>query len=283
MPRRESADPLADFLFIRKQGHCEYFASAMSVLLRAQGIPARMATGFESGVYNSLTDQWLVRASDAHTWVEAWLPGSGWTTFDPTPPDPNPARFSLAMVLGLYLDAAETFWQNWVVSYDLGHQDALVDRIEQNARHAGIRWFDSFSGLGAGFGGRLAAWVRVYGVRAGIAAALGLWLWFLAPPLVRLIRMRRRVGKARRGEASAGDATLLYERMLHVLKRHGYQKPPWFTPAEFAGSLPEGELGAAVTEFTRAYNALRFGGRLDAAPELSALLDGLQRRAVQRQ
>jgi transglutaminase-like putative cysteine protease len=282
LPRRESADPLADFLFVRKQGHCEYFASAMAVLLRTVGIPSRMATGFESGVYNSLTDQWLVRASDAHTWVEAWLPGSGWTTFDPTPPDPNPAHFSLAMVLGLYLDAAETFWQNWVVSYDLGHQDALVDRIEQNARHAGIRWFDSFSGLGAGWGGRMAAWFRVYGLRTGIAAALGLWLWFLAPPLVRLIRMRRRVDKARRGQASIGDATLLYGRMLHVLKRHGYQKPPWFTPAEFAGSLPEGELGTAVTEFTRAYNALRFGGRLDAAPQLSALLDGLQRRAVVR-
>ena len=79
-----------------------------------------------------------------------------------------------------------------------------------------------------------------------------------------------------------GDATLLYQRMLHVLKRHGYQKPPWFTPAEFAGSLPEGDLGAAVAEFTRAYNALRFGGRTEAAPRLSLLLDNLQRQAVTR-
>ena len=55
-----------------------------------------MATGFQSGVYNSITDLWLVRASDAHTWVEAWIPGYGWPTFDPTPPDPNPTRFSLA-------------------------------------------------------------------------------------------------------------------------------------------------------------------------------------------
>lgn len=282
LPDHDVADPLAYFLFTRKQGHCEYFASAMAVLLRSLGIPARVATGFESGVYNSITDFWLVRASDAHAWVEAWIPGYGWRSFDPTPPDPNPARFSLGTQLSLYLDAAETFWQNWVVSYDLGRQGALVERIEQNTRGAGLRWFDSFAGLGAGWGGRMSACARVFGWRAAVAAGLGVWIWFLAPPLVRLIRMRRRVLKARRGEASMGDATLLYQRMLHVLKRHGYQKPPWFTPAEFAGSLPEGELGMTVTEFTRAYNALRFGGRVEAAPRLSLLLDDLQRQAVHR-
>ncbi len=282
LPDHEVADPLAYFLFTRKQGHCEYFASAMAVLLRTLGVPTRLATGFQSGVYNSITDLWLVRASDAHAWVEAWLPGYGWATFDPTPPDPNPARFNLATVLSLYLDAANTFWQNWVVSYDLGRQDALVDRIEQNARHAGIRWFDSFSGLGAGWAGGTAVWFHKFGLRAGMGAALAVWLWFLAPPLVRLLRMRRRVQKVRRGQASIGDATLLYQRMLHVLKRHGYQKPPWFTPAEFAGSLPEGELGTAVAEFTCAYNALRFGGRTEAAPQLSLLLDNLQRQAVAR-
>ncbi|MGO9262906.1 MAG: DUF3488 and DUF4129 domain-containing transglutaminase family protein [Bryobacteraceae bacterium] len=282
LPDREVADPLAWFLFTRKQGHCEYFASAMTVLLRTLGIPSRMATGFESGVYNSITDLWLIRASDAHTWVEAWIPGYGWKTFDPTPPDPNPTRFSLATQLSLYLDAAETFWQDWVVSYDLGRQDALVDSMERGARHTGIRWFDSFSGLGSGWGGRMMAWIRAFGLRAAIVLALGLWAWFLAPPLVRLLRIGRRVRKVRRGQVSLGDATLLYQRMLHVLKRHGYQKPPWFTPAEFAGSLPEGDLAAAVAEFTRAYNALRFGGRTEAAPRLSLLLDNLQRQAVTR-
>ncbi len=282
LPDREVDDPLAYFLFTRKQGHCEYFASAMAVMLRTLGIPSRMATGFAGGVYNSITDLWLIRASDAHTWVEAWIPGYGWRTFDPTPPDPNPARFSLATAIALYLDAAETFWQDWVVSYDLGRQDALVDRMEQGARHAGLSWFDSFAGLSSGWGGRVVAWVRAYGVRVALAAGLGLWIWFLAPPVVRLLGMHRRVRKARRGQASMGDATLLYQRMLDVLKRHGYQKPPWFTPAEFAGSLPEGELGATVTEFTRAYNALRFGGRTEAAPRLSLLLDTLRRQGVVR-
>ena len=92
LPDREVADPLANFLFVRRKGHCEYFASSMAVMLRSLGIPSRLATGFQSGVYNPVSDLWLVRASDAHSWVEAWIPGYGWKTFDPTPADPNAGR-----------------------------------------------------------------------------------------------------------------------------------------------------------------------------------------------
>ena len=93
--------------------------------------------------------------------------------------------------------------------------------------------------------------------------------------MIRLLRMRRRVERVRRGQAVVGDAALLYQRMLHVLKRQGFQKPAWFTPVEFADSLPNGAMAAAVAEFTSAYNALRFGGRTAAAPRLTLLLDEL--------
>ena len=66
--------------------------------------------------------------------------------------------------------------------------------------------------------------------------------------------------------------------MLHILKRRGYQKPAWFTPAEFAATLPRTELGLAVGEFTAAYNALRFGGHTGAAPRLTVLLDRLEQQ-----
>src|SRR5205085_11677801 len=72
LPERRVRDPLANFLFMRKKGHCEYVASAMAVMLRSLGIPARLATGFQSWIYNSVSDLWLVRASDAHSWVDAW-------------------------------------------------------------------------------------------------------------------------------------------------------------------------------------------------------------------
>ncbi|HUK15745.1 MAG TPA: DUF3488 and transglutaminase-like domain-containing protein [Bryobacteraceae bacterium] len=278
LPEREPADPLAHFLFVRRKGHCEYFASAMTVMLRTLGIPARLATGFQSGVYNPITDLWLVRASDAHSWVEAWIPGLGWTTFDPTPPDPSLHNFGLAARLGLYLDAADTFWKEWVVSYDPMHQGTLAERVERGARRLGIGWFDSLSGAGSDWDVRVAAWLRRFGLRLGLVAALGVWIWLAVPPFLRLLRMRLRLSRARRGQAGMADATVLYRRMLDILRRHGYQRPLWFTPAEFAASLPPGPLGAAVSEFTSSYNALRFGGASEAAPRLSVLLDAIARQ-----
>jgi len=277
LPEREVGDPLAHFLFARRKGHCEYFASSMAVMLRAVGIPARLATGFQSGVYNPVSDQWLVRASDAHSWVEAWIPGYGWKTFDPTPADPNAAGPNLFTRLGLYLDAAETFWQEWVVTYDLARQGTLAYRMEQGAHRVGIRWFDAARAFRSDWLRYVAGWSLRYGRQfllwAMILAALGV----VARPLWRLLHIRRRVERVRRGQASVADATLLYQRMLEILKQRGYQKPPWFTPVEFAESLPHTPLRDSVGEFTATYNALRFGGHTGAAPRLSNLLDRMER------
>jgi protein-glutamine gamma-glutamyltransferase len=277
LPDREVADPLANFLFARRQGHCEYFASSMAVMLRSLGIPARLATGFQSGVYNPVSDLWLVRASDAHSWVEAWIPGYGWTTFDPTPADPNAGGLAWLAQLSLYLDAAETFWREWVMTYDVARQGTLAYRMEQGVHRAGIRWFDTAVSLRSGWERYVAGWARRFGWQALAWAAGLVALGFAAGPLVRLMRMRQRVERVRRGQASVADATLLYQRMLHILKRRGYQKPPWFTPAEFAASLPRTSLGDSVGEFTGTYNALRFGGHAEAAPRLSILLDRMER------
>ncbi|HMD69773.1 MAG TPA: DUF3488 and transglutaminase-like domain-containing protein [Bryobacteraceae bacterium] len=276
LPRRKPADPLADFLFTRKKGHCEYFASSMAVLLRSQGIPARLATGFQSGIYNPLTNLWLIRSSDAHAWVEAWIPDRGWTTFDPTPPGPAPGS-TLATRLALYLDAADGLWREWVVSYDPGHQGSLMDRIQQSAARLGIRWFDTLSDAHSYWDGPAGKRLRRLGPRLLAALGLGALLWLAARPAIRALDLRRRVRRVRRGQAAAGDAALLYRRMLQILERRGYQKPPWFTPMEFAASLPRTPLGNAAGEFTAAYNAWRFGGHTEQAPRLSALLEELRR------
>ena len=149
LPEMEPEDPLAFFLFHRKKGHCEYFASAMAVMLRVLGIPSRVVTGFQSGVYNPISGPQLIRSSDAHSWVEAWLPDRGWTTFDPTPPDPNAAQISPWTRLSFYTDAVDVFWQDWVLNYNLersfswrpesANPGATSDGIGTTARAGGTR------------------------------------------------------------------------------------------------------------------------------------------------
>ena len=78
LPGSPVADPLANFLFERKQGHCEFFASSMAVMLRTLRIPARLVNGFVNDEFNDLTGNYVVRAKDAHAWVEAYFPGYGW-------------------------------------------------------------------------------------------------------------------------------------------------------------------------------------------------------------
>lgn len=280
LPSREVPDPLAYFLFQRRKGHCEYFASAMAVMLRTLGIPSRLVTGFQSGIWNPLTDLYVIRASDAHSWVEAWLPARGWVTFDPTPPDPNPGRLSFFTKLALYADAAETFWQEWVVSYDLGHQATLADRMQKTGQRMGVQWLDGMIDLAVNWKPLTESWLARYGLWVLLALVGGGLSGWAVPALWRLWRIHQGVRRLRRGQASVADATLLYERMLKILKRRGYQKPAWFTPHEFANSLPASETGALVGQFTSAYNALRFGGRAEVAPQLSALLDELEKQGA---
>jgi len=83
--RPADGDPILDFLQANRSGHCEYFASAMVLLARASGIPARVVGGYRVTEYNPFGGYWVVREKNAHAWVEAWVPGKGWTTYDPTP------------------------------------------------------------------------------------------------------------------------------------------------------------------------------------------------------
>ncbi len=133
LPRVAVADPLADFLFVRKQGHCEYYASSMAVMLRTLRIPSRVVNGFISDEFNDITGNYVVRARNAHAWVEAYFPGYGWVTFDPTPGGGSgaPQGWGRAM---LYLDAAASFWREWVISYDSSHQSVLGQTMLSGTR-----------------------------------------------------------------------------------------------------------------------------------------------------
>ena len=275
LPDHETADPIAYFLFERKKGHCEYFASAMAIMLRAVGIPARLVNGFQSGTFNPISNQYVIRESDAHSWVEAYLESRGWTTFDPTPADPSARPNGLLAKFALWTDAADTFWQDWVLRYDQGRQFILAAQLQNSSRQLRMGWIENWTRSAVQWKSVLSAWSAAHGPALALLVAFVTALVLAGPRAVRFLRMLHRVRRVREGQASAGDATVLYERMLDVLRHRGFQKPAWFTPREFAASLPA-ETGMLVDQFTAAYNDLRFGGKLDAAPRLTLLLEELE-------
>jgi hypothetical protein len=266
-PEKPARDPLADFLFVRKEGYCEYFASAMAVMLRTLGIPARVATGFQSGYFNDVSGLYVVRASDAHAWVEGWIEGRGWTTFDPTPVGSGARSAGLWSRINMYLDAADHAWQEWVVSYDIEQQVAMAARFEAALRKLN----DGSVSPSADWTANALAWAKQWGGWAlGGLLLAGLGILF-GPRQWRAWRKTTHVRRIQRSGGTVGDASVLYEGMLDRLARRGFQKPAWFTPNEFALHLPAVEK-RRVAEFTEVYNTIRFGGDAGATAHLAAML-----------
>lgn len=127
--------PLDSFLFDKRRGNCEYFASSYATLLRLAGIPSRLVGGYRGGSYNDMGGYYLVTEDMAHVWVEAYLDGAGWQTVDPSAWAVGAAkRGATARGLSMYVDAVSFYWDKAVVSYDLDKQIALVRRAGSKAR-----------------------------------------------------------------------------------------------------------------------------------------------------
>ncbi|HKS40210.1 MAG TPA: DUF3488 and transglutaminase-like domain-containing protein, partial [Blastocatellia bacterium] len=129
-----SNDPLAEFLFDVREGHCEYFATAMVVMLRALKIPARIVNGFQMGEYNDINRLFIVRESDAHSWVEVYFPRTNsWIEFDPTPPAGinDYSQGGVFARLRKYMDAMEVFWLDYIVTLDSEEQASIMSSIQQ--------------------------------------------------------------------------------------------------------------------------------------------------------
>jgi hypothetical protein len=220
-----------------------------------------------------MTGWQVVRASDAHSWVEAWLDGRGWTTFDPTPPDPNATGSETMSRLSMYLDAADQMWQDWVVSYDTDRQIALFTRMRESSRQFRFPSFDNLPGSFGGLGQFLTRWGAALG---GIALAFASWM-LAGPSIQRWWQHRAHARRVARGQMQPSDATILYERFLRLLEKRGVRKPPWLTPLEFVRVLTSPDLAALAAEATAAYNDLRFGGRAEAAARLTLVIAKIER------
>jgi len=274
LSRTPPRDPIADFLFERKQGHCEYFASAMAVMLRTLGIPARIVNGFRTGEFNDVTSEYLVRASNAHSWVEAYFPGYGWASFDPTPAVPPQPRAGWSRVM-LYVDALSSFWREWVISYDIRHQYTLG----RQATWTTLQWYQhAHFWMRRRYAAMLTAARQAQfalsdsPMRWTVAGALLTGLLVLAANLGRFwraVRRRRLAARPERGPQAA--ATIWYERMTRMLAHRGWHKLPGQTPGEFTNCFADSAMHDSVSQFTRHYERARFGGSVEDARELPGL------------
>ena len=131
LPATAAEASLDHFLFDRRAGHCEYFSSAMVVLLRSQGIHARNVNGFLGGSWSRLGNYLAVTQNEAHSWVEVWFPGYGWVPFDPTPAGSGDTTASQSWLWpGRFLfDGLQHRWNKWVLDYNVGSQSSLLQRL----------------------------------------------------------------------------------------------------------------------------------------------------------
>src|SRR6266446_6433933 len=270
-------DPLAHFLFETRAGHCEYFASAMTIMLRTLGIPSREVNGFLPGEYNDLGGDYIVRASDAHSWVEVYFPGNGWQTFDPTPAAPENTA-SILSRLEQYADWMAITWREWVISYDFAHQMVLAQNLQRNSRNwseATRSWFEQKERAGK-------KWIKSWQFQHGplgylLPVSLVLFLvalrFNLIAELFRRIRLFLQLRSRKTVRTDPQLASRLYAELLRMLARRGLLRLESQTPFEFAAAVDAPRLAPAVREFTQLYAYARFGGAPCDTTRLRQLLD----------
>lgn len=276
LPATSEKDPIANFLFVRKQGHCEYFASSMAVMLRTLGIPSRVVNGFRSDEFNDITASYVVRAKDAHAWVEAYFPGYGWQTFDPTPPGDAGTPQGWARI-ELYIDAMSSFWRDWVVTYDSSNQYVLTRAafngsrsMLENVRH----WANAHYASMLRWARRSQDRVEQAPRRWMIVGIVVLAVLLLFANLGRLVRWMHENWLESHPERSPEQAAAVwYQRMARMLAKRGLEKPQTLTPQEFVRVINDVRLRERVSRFTDIYESARFGNSPDDARRLPELYE----------
>jgi transglutaminase-like putative cysteine protease len=266
-------DPLADFLFRVKAGHCEYFSTALAVMLRTRGIAARVVNGFLPGEYNDAAAAYTVRQSDAHSWVEVYFAESQtWVTFDATPSAgrTEPVSTGLAAQVGKYAEALELIWFQYVVGYDKQEQRSLATSVSARVNQFRFSVEQLFTAIRQATALHRRALILV---SLSVVVAL---LFLLVAMRVRRFGWRWAMTFRKPAARAETSAVEFYQRLLALLASRGLQRNPDLTPLEFAGSIG---LQPALA-ITRAYNRVRFGGQelsLAEAREIEKTLKDLER------
>jgi protein-glutamine gamma-glutamyltransferase len=282
-PLREQDRPLEEFLFTRKTGYCEHYATAMVVMLRTIGAPARLVTGFLATEWNEYGNYYVVRQQDAHAWVEVHLPHSGWVTMDPTPPliesigSGSPAWHAL----GRMMDTIRLHWSRFFVQYSAADQFAVVRELKAGSTSARNKALDSMSALFRPFMTMLDGIAEYASKGTILSLAEGLGLALVSLAVLLLLGIKRPWAKGMVGRKTTRDQQLivqLYERMISLLTRKGISKLTAMPPLEFVRLTQERwrDAGSAVASITELYCRARFGHISPTREELTLAEDSLR-------
>lgn len=257
---------LDHFLFTRKKGHCEYFASSMVVLLRLAGVPARLVNGFMGIEWNDLGQYMVVRQHHAHSWVEVHLPKKGWVVYDPTPTDPLFSKNSFDDPMNRALDLLRLNWQRYILRYSLNDQAVLLTHLQTT----GEETLNSIKGLET---------LEVEPIKTFIIDNLGILLALLG--LAGALALKRGDFYLWRFSIypRSGFPVWLYRKMLKKLRVLGIHKQPCWTPREFLKRLPGLPDGKreSVQKITDYYEKIRFGKSAIQETEKRGLLTHLKK------
>jgi hypothetical protein len=269
-PLVRGREPIGRFLFETRRGHCEYFAAALAIMCQLNNIPARVVSGYRTGEYNPVGDFYLVKARHAHAWVEVYIPGKDWVTFDPTPAaDESDVQAGLWLLRARrYFDYFQFQWANLVVAYDADMRREMIESFQAWLRRPSR---DQRTGVGAVvafvrelFGWRLHLSLRerlVYWVFSLLVVVLAVLIVYI---FVRVVSWSTRVlldlAEAQARQSRPGPQVDFYLQFLRRLQALGIRRPADQTPAEFARDLAARHpaLGPA-SEVVQAYYEVAFG------------------------
>ncbi len=269
--------PLLDFLFGKRHGHCEYFATAMAVMLRTQGIPARVVNGFLGGEQNEFGGYRMIKQGDAHSWVEAYMPGAGWHSFEPTPAAGQlaPVDDGVAAALRRVADGAAMLWYSWIVEYDLERQFGVLRAIRaalpdlrsnlrlRNADDRGLRQVDDEGADLAGTKGPQLdlRWPGIIAALAAATALILLWRRRRGRHPDGVDRRLRQVEGALRDRLQALDLAPAPHQTFHQSRAR-------------AAAEGEVEVADALADFAAAWDRARWRDPADSAATALAVASG---------
>lgn len=281
-----SVDPLEDFLANRRSGHCEYFASALALMLRAAGIPSRLVTGFKGGDWDQHSGRLIVLERHAHAWVEA-LVDDGWQTLDPTPAERDAVLSSIAESSKSLLESFNQFmmslWSGGITMNNLQQRELVYRPLADLAATVWKRMLD-VRGTIASVGSFVADVIR--NPEKWISWKGGMTVFTLLASLVMLVRAFVRVVSRlrswRREEQAQANQRMLvsfYQSFREIVARAGILPLPTQTAAEFGQAVEDrlrdilqaGGLSGFPGSLSRDYYRVRFGGQLLAPQEESVI------------